>query len=226
MKKSQSTFIIVDDNPLLRDGLKSLLGLNTDYECIGDADNGRDAVEMVSTKQPDFVLMDLSMPKLNGFEAIRKIKDRFPQVKIMTLSIFESDEAVLKAMENGADGYCHKNASYQELQTALQTVLSGKRYISPQIKDKVMVGYLDRSKKLKSKTSWETLTQREREVLKLVAEGLKNSEIADLLSISIKTVEKHRANLMSKLDLNSKAKLTAYAIEKKLVEPGQVSDHA
>jgi DNA-binding NarL/FixJ family response regulator len=135
----------------------------------------------------------------------------------MALTIHESDQYVLEAFEAGADGYCLKDAGRNELMVAVDGVLQGKRYISPSISDNVLEGYLTGRKKLKSKTSWDTITQREREVLKLLAEGFQNKEISDMLHISVKTVEKHRANIMNKLDLHNAAALTAYAIEHGLV---------
>jgi DNA-binding NarL/FixJ family response regulator len=215
--KSKVKFIIVDDNQLFREGLKSLMASNTDYEFIGEAQDGLEALQLVQKKQPDFVLLDLSMPKLNGISVIKEIKRIYPDIKILALTIHQSDEFVLQAFDAGANGYCAKDSSLQELQIAVRTVLEGKTYISPQVADKVMVGYLESTKKLKSKTDWDTVTQREREVLKLVAEGYKNKQIAEMLHISVKTVEKHRANIMKKLNLHSASELTAYAIEKKLV---------
>jgi DNA-binding NarL/FixJ family response regulator len=215
--KSKVKFIIVDDNQLFREGLKSLMASNTDHEFIGEAQDGLEALKLVQRKQPDLILLDLSMPKLNGISVIKEIKRIYPDIKILALTIHESDEFVLQAFDAGANGYCAKDSSLQELQIAVRTVLEGKTYISPQVADKVMVGYLESTKKLKSKTDWDTITQREREVLKLVAEGYKNKEIAEMLHISVKTVEKHRANIMKKLDLHSASELTTYAIEKKLV---------
>lgn len=215
--KSKVKFIIVEDNQLFREGLKSLMAANTDYEFIGEAQDGLEAVQLVREKQPDFVLLDISMPKLNGISVIKEIKRMYPDIIVLALTIHESDEFVLQAFDAGANGYCAKDSSLQELQIAVQTVLEGKTYISPRVADKVMNGYLESSKKLKRKTDWDTITQREREVLKLVAEGYKNRQIAEMLHISVKTVEKHRANIMKKLDLHSASELTAYAIEKKLV---------
>ena len=157
------------------------------------------------------------MPRLNGISVIKEIKSIYPDIKILALTIHESDEFVLQAFDAGANGYCVKDCSRHELQIAIQTVLGGKTYISPQVADQVMEGYLESSKRLKKKTSWDIITPREREILKLVAEGYKNRQIAEMLHISIKTVEKHRANIMSKLDLHSASELTAYAIEKNLV---------
>jgi DNA-binding NarL/FixJ family response regulator len=135
----------------------------------------------------------------------------------LVLTVHESEEYILEVFKSGADGYCLKDASHSELLVAIKSVLSGKRFISPGISGKVLDGYLDDSETLKSSSSWDSLTQREREILKLVGEGYKNKEIADYLCISAKTVEKHRSNIMKKLDLHTASALTAYAIKKGLV---------
>jgi DNA-binding NarL/FixJ family response regulator len=135
----------------------------------------------------------------------------------LVLTVHESEEYILEVFKSGADGYCLKDASHSELLVAIKSVLSGKRFISPGISGKVLGGYLDDSETLKSSSSWDSLTQREREILKLVGEGYKNKEIADYLCISAKTVEKHRSNIMEKLDLHTASALTAYAIKKGLV---------
>jgi DNA-binding NarL/FixJ family response regulator len=157
------------------------------------------------------------MPKMTGIAVMKDIKRRFPETKILALTIHNSEEHILAAFEAGADGYCLKDAKEDELMIAIGTVLSGKRFISPGIADQVLVGYMEGRKTLRSTSSWDSLTQREKEILKLVAEGHKSKEIADLLCISWKTVEKHRANIMDKLDLHTASSLTAYAIEKGLV---------
>jgi len=215
--KPKVKILIVEDNQLFREGLKSLLASNTDYDLIAEAKDGLEALRLTRKIQPDFILLDISMPRLNGISVIKEIKSVYPDIKILALTIHESDEFVLQAFDAGANGYCVKDCSRHELRVAIQTVLDGKTYISPQVADQVMEGYLESSKKMKKKTDWDTITQREREILKLVAEGYKNRQIADLLHISVKTVEKHRANIMKKLDLHNASELTAYAIEKKLV---------
>jgi DNA-binding NarL/FixJ family response regulator len=215
--KSKVKILIVEDNQLFREGLKSLLASNTDYELIAEAQDGLEALRQVRKKRPDFILLDLSMPRLSGISVIKEIKSIYPDIKILALTIHESDEFVLQAFDAGANGYCVKDSSRHDLQNAIRTVLAGKMYISPEITDQVMEGYLESSRKLKKQTDWDTITRREREILKLVAEGYKNRQIAELLHISLKTVEKHRSNIMRKLDLHSASELTAYAIEKKLV---------
>ena len=217
MVEGKTKVVIVEDHKLFREGLKSLLSDKADVEVVGEAGDGLEAIRTVKKCRPDIMLLDLSMPKMNGISVMKEIKSQFPETKIMALTIHESDQYVLEAFEAGADGYCLKDAGRNELMVAVDSVLQGKRYISPSISDNVLEGYLTGRKKLKSKTSWDTITQREREVLKLLGEGYQNKEISDMLHISVKTVEKHRANIMNKLDLHNAAALTAYAIDHGLV---------
>ncbi len=217
MAKNKTKVIIVEDHKLFREGLKSILSDKAGLEVVGEAGDGLEAIRTVKKCQPDIMLLDLSMPKMNGISVMREIKSQFPEIKIMALTIHESDQYVLEAFEAGADGYCLKDAGRNELMVAVESVLQGKRYISPSVSDNVLEGYLTGRKKLKSKTSWDTITQREREVLKLLGEGYQNKEISDMLHISVKTVEKHRANIMNKLDLHNAAALTAFAIDHGLV---------
>ena len=209
--------VIAEDHTILREGLKSLLSSSSDFEIIGEAEDGQEAIRCVEKFKPDLILMDLSMPRMNGMDAIKEIKKRFSETKILVLTVHKTEEYILATLKAGADGYVLKDATHTELMIAVKNVLSGKHYISPGISEKVIEGYLEGRKTLKTRTSWETLTQREREILKLIAEGYKNKEIADYLCISPKTVEKHRANLMEKLDLHNVQALTAFAIEKGLV---------
>ncbi len=209
--------VLAEDHRLLREGVKALLQAEKDLQIVGEAENGIDAIRCVEKHAPDLILLDLSMPKMSGLSVIKEIKSRFPEVKILTLTIHESDQYVLEAFQSGADGYCLKDASKDELLIAIESVLNGKTYISPGISEGVMVGYLEGKKTLKTSTTWDNITQREKDVLKLIGEGYRNKEIADFLNISVKTVEKHRANIMKKTDLHNVSALTAYAIEKKLV---------
>jgi DNA-binding NarL/FixJ family response regulator len=209
--------VIAEDHTILREGLRALLSSNPDFDMVGEAEDGREAIRCVEKLKPDLILTDLSMPRMNGMDAIKEIKKKSPGTKILVLTVHKTEEYILATLRAGADGYLLKDSTHAELLMAVKHVLSGKRYISPGISDKVLEGYLDGKKTLKAKTVWETLTKREREILKLIGEGYRNKEIADDLDISVKTVEKHRANLMEKLDLHNVQALTTFAIEKGLV---------
>lgn len=209
--------LIVEDHTLLRAGLRALLLQDPNIEIVGEADNGRDAVQAVGLLAPHLVLMDLSMPGMNGIEAIMDIKRRYPGTRVLVLTIHKTDEYIHESLRAGADGYILKDATHDELRIAVRSVLNGKTYLSPDISSKVVNGYLGTGKAPVGVNPWDTLTHREREVLKLVAEGHPNKYIADYYCLSVKTVEKHRSNLMKKLDLHNAAMLTAYAIEKGLI---------
>ena len=208
---------IVEDHRLFREGLKAMLSPIPEYEIVGEAEDGLEAIRLIRKSKPDLVLLALSMPRMSGFSVLQEIKAEMPEVKILVLSIHESDQYVLQAFEAKADGYAIKDSSREELRMAIRSVLEGKKYISPGIAGSVLEGFIDGRKTLKAKSSLDTVTLREREILKLLAEGYQNKEIADLLCISVKTVEKHRANLMSKLDLHNAAALTAFAFEHGLI---------
>lgn len=209
--------LLVEDHTLLRAGLRALLSQDADVEIVGEADNGRDAVQAVGTLSPHLVLMDLTMPGMNGIEAIRDIKRRYPETKVLVLTIHKTDEYIHESLRAGANGYILKDATHDELRVAVRSVLNGKTYLSPDISAKVINGYLGTGNAATASSPWDTLTHREREVLKLVAEGHPNKYIADYYCLSVKTVEKHRSNLMKKLDLHNASMLTAYAIEKGLL---------
>jgi DNA-binding NarL/FixJ family response regulator len=209
--------VIAEDHTILREGLRALLSSSPDFDIVGEAEDGREAVRCVEKFKPNLILTDLSMPRMNGMDAIREIRRRAPETKILVLTVHKTEEYILATLKAGADGYLLKDSTHDELLAAVRYVLSGKHYISPGISDKVLEGYLEGRKTLKTHTSWETLTAREREILKLIAEGYRNKEIAKDLCISVKTVEKHRANLMEKLNLHNVQALTTFAIEKGLV---------
>jgi two-component system response regulator NreC len=209
--------VIAEDHTILREGLRALLSGEPDFEVVGEAKDGQEAIRMVEKLEPNLILMDLSMPRMNGLDAIREIKKQSADTKILVLTVHKTDEYILATLQAGADGYLLKDSTHTELGMAIRTVLGGKFYLSPGISEKIIEGYLAGNKPSKSTTPWETLTARERGILKLIAEGYKNKDIAEYLCISVKTVEKHRANLMQKLDLHSVSALTALAIEKGLV---------
>ena len=217
--KEKKRILLVDDHTLLRAGLRALLSQDTDIEIVGEAGNGRDAVNAIRMLVPDLVLMDLNMPGMNGLEAIVDIKRRYPNTRVLVLTIHKTDEYIHETLRAGADGYILKDATHDELRIAVRSLLNGKTYLSPDISAKVINGYMgtNANKTFGPASTWDTLTHREREVLKLVAEGHPNKYIAEYFSLSIKTVEKHRSNLMKKLDLHNASMLTAYAIEKGLI---------
>jgi DNA-binding NarL/FixJ family response regulator len=217
MKPTKYRVLIVDDHTLLRAGLRSLLSNDPDFEVVGESDNGRDAVRAVAALSPHIVLTDLSMPGMNGLEAITDIKRRFPETRVLVITIHKTDEYIHEALHAGANGYILKDATANELSVAIRSILNGKTYLSPDISEKVINGYLDLNKTGNTVSAWDTLTHREREILKLVAEGNTNRHISAYLSLSVKTVEKHRSNLMQKLDLHNASALTSYAISKGLV---------
>lgn len=216
MKKTFN-IVIAEDHTILREGLKALLSSQSHLKVVDEAGDGLEAIRSVQNHSPDLILLDLSMPKMTGLDAIKEIKRVNAATKIIVLTVHSTEEYILATLQAGADGYVLKDAHSAELLTAIRHVLDGRRYLSPSISGTIIDGLLQGKKASAIRSAWETLTQREREILKLVAEGHKNKEIADLLCISVKTVEKHRANLMEKLDLHNVAALTALAAEKGLI---------
>jgi RNA polymerase sigma factor (sigma-70 family) len=191
--------------------------MSDELEVVGEAGDGMSAIWTIRETEPDLVLLDLNMPKMDGIAVIKEIKQQSPETKILALTMYTKENYILEVFNSGGDGYCLKSAGQEDLMMAIKAVLAGKHYVSPEISGLVLEGYLESRKKIKMKSSFDILTQREKEVLKLVGEGYQNKEIADYLCISPKTVEKHRANIMQKLDLHTASELTAYAIEKGLV---------
>ncbi len=208
---------IAEDHTILRAGLRMLVTSNPDFEVVGEAQDGIEAIKMAEGLHPDVILMDLSMPRMNGMGAIQEIKRTVPGTKVLVLTVHKTEEYILEALRSGADGYVLKDATHNELMHALDCVLSGNSYLSAGISEQVIEGYIGTKRGGGQSTSWDKLTQRERDILKMIAEGYRNKEIAECLCLSAKTVEKHRANLMRKLDLHSVSSLTAFAMEKGLV---------
>lgn len=215
--KKPHRILIIEDHRILREGLKSLLSSNPHLEIAGEGENGLDAIRYSEKIAPDLVLMDLSMPKMDGLAAISEIKSRCQHTKILVLTVHKAEEYVFAALKAGANGYLLKDATHAELELAIENILAGNTYLSPAISGKLVDAYLEGKKPQIVKPLLEGLTRRERQVLKMIAEGYKNKEIANYLGISLKTVEKHRANLMKKLDLHNASELTAFAIEKGLI---------
>jgi DNA-binding NarL/FixJ family response regulator len=209
--------LIVDDHTIMRDGLQSLIASEPGFEVVGTAADGKTAIRLASELKPDIVMMDLSMPGTSGIDAIAHIKRKHPKIRIVALTFHKEDRYIHSTLEAGADAYVLKDDSRSELFTALRSVLNGKSYLSPSICDRVVAGYLAGGDRAKQEPAWEVLTKREREVTKLIAEGYKTREIAEYLSLSPKTVEKHRTNLMRKLNLHSVSAVTVFAIQNGLV---------
>ena len=213
----KTRILLAEDHAILREGIRSLLCAVPGLEIVGEAEDGRQAVSLAKELVPDLMIVDLSMPLLNGTEAIRQIKRRHPQIRAIVMTVHRSDEYVRATLDAGADGYLLKDDSHLELLAAIRSVGAGGIYLSPKICGRVVSGFLGQGAQPGAGIAWSALTDREREVLKLVAEGHKNREIAERLYVSVKTVEKHRANVMKKLDVHGAAGLTAYAIENGLV---------
>ena len=209
--------LIVDDHTLFRAGVRALLIADPEIEVVGEADNGRDAIRAVGQLVPHLVLMDLAMPSMNGIEATTEIKRRHPDVRVLVMTLHKAEDYIHASLKAGADGYILKDATQDELRVAIRSVLLGKTYLSMDVSAKVVTGYLGGGKSSGASSVYDSLTHREREVLKLVAEGKSNKYIAEFLNLSVKTVEKHRSNLMSKLGLHNASGVTAYAMEKGLV---------
>ena len=214
------TVVVVDDHAIMRDGLIAILDAEPDVEVIGTACDGRSAVEAIQQHRPDVAIMDLSMPGTDGIRAIGEIKRRQPETRMVVLTLHHDERHIHAALAAGADAYVIKDGGRTELLAALRSVADGKQYLSPAVAGTVMAGYL-RGRAVPEQAvetpSWELLTPREQEVLKLVAEGYKTRQIARYLSLSEKTIEKHRSNMMHKLKLQGVSAVTAYAIENGLL---------
>lgn len=216
--------LIAEDHNLLRQGLRSLISTLPDFEVVDECKDGKEAVRLALALAPAVVLMDLSMPGMNGIEATAQIKRRLPEIRVLALTAYKTDEYVREALRAGADGYILKDASYDELVAALRSVVGGKRYLSPEVSTQLVDSYLNGGQPAARTAPWDKLTARERSILKLVAEGRTNRATAEFLSVSPKTVEKHRANLMRKLGLRNVSELTLVALESGLIErPGAVA---
>jgi two-component system, NarL family, response regulator NreC len=210
--------LLADDHTILRAGLRMMLNAQPDMEVIGEAQDGKQAINATVHLQPDIVLMDITMPDMNGIEATRQIKRVAPEVKVLVLTMHENDEYVFQALRAGASGYILKEAADTELITALHVLRSGQFYLSPSAQSVIVGDYLQRVHTGEEKDSYNNLTEREKEILKLVAEGYTNNQIAERLVISPKTVDTHRTHVMDKLNLHSRAELVKYAMRRGLLE--------
>lgn len=209
----KTRFVLVDDHAVVRQGIKALLTSNPEYEVVGEAEDALEAIRCCRRLKPSIVFLDVRMPKMNGLEVIKDIRQQCPDTKIIMLSAYRTEEFLHAALKHGAHGYITKSVTYAELEIAVANVLKGGRYLSADVTRNVVESYLKVKEAPEFETKWGTLTKREREVLNLIAEGSKNKQIAEYLCISVKTVEKHRSNLIGKLDLHSSAELTAYTLK-------------
>jgi DNA-binding NarL/FixJ family response regulator len=208
--------LLVDDHKILRDGLRSLLQTHADFEIIGEAQDGRAAVEMAERLSPNVVVMDIGMPDLNGVEATRQIIERVPAVRVIALSAYADRRLIAETLKAGASGYLLKDSAFEELAEAIRTAAAKRVYLSPKIAAELVDDYVRMSRD-PGPTVFESLSPREREVLQLIAEGHSTKECARILKVSVKTVETHRRQVMNKLELFSVAELTRYAIREGLV---------
>lgn len=215
---SKIRLLIADDHTLFRESLRSHLGAHENIEVVGEAEDGIEAISKTMQLQPDIVLMDFAMPNLNGLQATLQIKKNNPAVKILILTMYETGPHIYRILHAGASGYILKKAPTQELVSAIQAVFQGDAFLCPSVAKQVLDDYLKQAK-AQEEVDHEELTKRELELLGLIAEGKTNKEIANLLSISIHTVQTHRLNLMKKLDVHDTTQLVRYAIRRGLIVP-------
>lgn len=204
--------LIADDHTLVREGLRALLEGQGDFEVIAEASNGHEAVDRAVQMRPDVVLMDISMPELDGFEATRRIVKANPTIRVLVLTVHETEEYFFRVLESGAQGFLVKDAASTELVAAVRAVHQGGVYLHPPMAKRLVEDYLNRVSTGEERGTYEELTPREREILKLIGEGYTNQEIASHLSLSINTVQTHRSRIMDKLNLHSRAELMKYAV--------------
>ena len=211
------TVLIADDHTLVRDGIRSLLALVADIEVVGEARNGKEALEKTGELAPDVVLMDLAMPIMTGLDATRRIRREFPRTRVLALTQYDDSEFVIPVIEAGARGFVSKMAAFSELASAIQAVYNGDSYLSPSAAAALVEECQDKTSVEGAKDPYQQLTEREREVLKLVVEGHTARQIADVLVVSPKTVEWHKTSLMNKLNIHNKTDLIKFAIRKAII---------
>jgi DNA-binding NarL/FixJ family response regulator len=209
---------LADDHDLVRAGFKALLERMQGIEFIGEAGDGREAIKLVASLMPDVVLMDINMPGMNGLEALGRINKEYPDIIVIVVSVSSNEEIVAQSLRFGASGYLLKSASPSELETAIRTVVKGGMYLTPQVSKSIVQSYLQRV--TKTMDFFDILTPRQREILQLIGEGHTTKDIASILFLSVKTVERHRAELMERLDIHDIAGLIRYALKTYLSDTG------
>lgn len=215
---SKIRVMIVDDHALVREGIMAFLKFHNDIEVVGEASNGLEAIEKAERLRPDIILMDIAMPELGGIEATLEIKKRMPDIRILILTQYDDKEYVSRLLKAGVSGYILKHAVGTDLISAIRAVAKGESYIYSSIASKVIDGFIGKGSAMNIEDPYEKLTDREKQVLKLIAEGHSHKEIANLLDISVKTVIAHQTNLSEKLDLHSRAALIKFAISKGIIK--------
>jgi DNA-binding NarL/FixJ family response regulator len=212
---SRIRILICDDHTLFRAGLRALLGGEPELEIVGEAANGQECVEKARTLAPNVILMDISMPRLNGFEATKRILQSHKNIKVLILTMYDEDDLIIRCLEAGASGYVLKDAPADQLVYAIREAARGGKYLSPLVVNKIVSQYLKTS--ARPQDEYDSLSARERETLKLLAEGLSVKEIAYRLKLSVKTVEAHKYNLMRKIDVHDRTELVKYALRKRVI---------
>ncbi|WP_316829602.1 response regulator transcription factor [Pedobacter aquatilis] len=207
--------LIADDHNMLINGLKLILAVRSDFNVIGTANNGVEAIEQIKKDTPDIVLLDINMPRLNGYQTLQILKEEYPHIKVIVLSMTAERKSVLNMLEAGANAYLFKNTDDKTLFKAIDVVLKGKYFVSTEIQD-VLEEFLTGNKNPAKRTSQKLLSAREIEIVKLITDGNTNSEIADILFLSVRTVDTHRKNILYKLGINNTASLVKYVLENKI----------
>jgi DNA-binding NarL/FixJ family response regulator len=210
--------LLADDHKVLRSGLRRILEEQPDLEVVGEASDGREAVDLASSLQPDIVVMDIAMPQMNGMEATRQIVLRNPRTNVLILSMYSDENYIVQVLRAGARGYLLKDSAEEELINAVRSVNAGQPFFSPRIAKLLVGDSMQRLRDEAASDTYELLTPREREVLQLIAEGKSNKEVASALFVSPTTIETHRARIMDKLDLHSTAEIVLYAVRKGIVQ--------
>jgi len=215
---SKIRILLADDHTLFRQGVRTLLNSEPDMEVVGEASNGGDAAERAAETRPDVILMDISMPGPSSFEATRQIRRNRPETKVLFLTMYDDEDYLVEGMEVGASGYVLKDSPMNQLVGAIRDVHRGGSYLSPRMLSQLVDDFRMRMQTGNPLPRFATLTNREKEVLKMLAEGDSVKEIACTLNLSVKTIEAHKFNLMRKLDIHNKAQLVQYAIQKKIIQ--------
>ncbi len=210
--------LIADDHAIVREGVRMILAKEKDIEVVGEAEDGQQALELVETHKPTVVIMDISMPGMGGIEATQKLKERHPKVAVLALTMHEDETYVFQLLRAGASGYVLKRAAAQDLVQAVRAAAKGEAFLYPSVARKVVEDYLKRVEAGEERERYDGLTEREKEILTHIAQGLANQQIAEKLFISIKTVQTHRAHILEKLGLHDRTELVRYAIRKGLID--------